>query len=73
MPLPTDILLAECDAPDGRQPLIAELDEPTLTYTIAARSACGKPWTLRRHVRTLRDARDWATAYWPPLRGLDQA
>ena len=73
MSLPSDILLAEHDAPDGRQLLIAELDELTLTYTIVARSACGKTRPLHRYVRTLRDARAWATAYRPPLRGLDEA
>ena len=73
MPLPTDILLTECDAPDGRQRLIAELDELTLTYTIVARGECGKTRALRRHVPTLRDARAWATAYRPRLSGLDEA
>jgi hypothetical protein len=65
MPLATDILLAEVDAPDGRQLLIAELDELTLTYTLVARSACGKTRRVRRHVRTLRDARHWASVYRP--------
>ena len=73
MPLPTDILLAEYDAPDGRQRLIAELDELTLTYTIVARSARGETRKLRPHVRTLRDARAWATAYHLPLCGVDEA
>ena len=72
MPLPTDILLAECEAPDGRQRLIAELDELTLTYTIVAQSACGETRRLRRHVPTLRAARAWATAYRPPRCGLDE-
>jgi hypothetical protein len=62
MPLQTDMLLAERDAPEGRQLLIAELDELTLTYTIVARSAGGQTQALRRYVHTLRDARAWASA-----------
>jgi hypothetical protein len=65
MRLPTDILLAEYDAPDGRRLVIAELDELTLTYTIVARSAGGKPRRLRRHFHTLADARAWANANRP--------
>jgi hypothetical protein len=65
MPLPTDILLAEYDAPEGRELVVAELDELTLTYTIVARSTRGQVRRLRRHVRTLRDARAWARAYRP--------
>jgi hypothetical protein len=60
MPLPTDILLAEYEAADGRRSLIAELDELTLTYTVVVRSPCGQTRTLRRYVPTLRDARKWA-------------
>jgi hypothetical protein len=60
MPLPTDILLAEYDAADGRRSLIAELDELTLTYTVVARSTCGHTRPLRRYVPTLREAREWA-------------
>jgi hypothetical protein len=73
MPATTDILLAECDAPDGRQRLVAELDEVTLTYTIVARSPRGRTRALRRHVRSLRDARAWAIAYRPPPAGGEDA
>jgi hypothetical protein len=73
MPSTTDIVLAECDAPDGRQLLVAELDELTLTYTIVARSSRGRTRALRRHVPSLRDARAWASAYRPSPTCLDDA
>jgi len=72
MPLPTDILLAEYDAPDGRELVVAELDELTLTYTIVVRSVRGEARRVRRHVRTLRDARAWASAYGSRRGDLDK-
>src|ERR1044072_8734796 len=72
MPFPTDILLAEYDAPDGRELVVAELDELTLTYTIVVRSVRGEARRVRRHVRTLRDARAWASAYGSRRGDLDK-
>ena len=73
MPLSTDILLAEYDAPDGRELVVAELDELTLTYTIVSRTQRGQVRRLRRHVRSLRDARAWARTYRPRRGDLGNA
>jgi hypothetical protein len=54
-----------CDYRVGRDHhrLYAALDELTLTYDIVQHELGGRPRPLRRHVRSLRDARQWACAY----------
>ena len=43
--------------------LWAVLDELTLTYTVLVRGPDGSSRALRRHVASLRDAREWARGY----------
>jgi hypothetical protein len=60
MPLPTDVLLCECETADGRRQLRAVLDELHLTYSIVESGPGDCVRELRRHVASLREARRWA-------------
>ena len=63
MPLSVDVLLYDYETPDGRCQLSAVLDELTLTYSVVELGAGGRTRKLRRHVRSLREARRWADDY----------
>lgn len=57
------IPLCEYEGPSGRVQLIAVLDEVTLTYSVVAGDSHGNGRPLRRHLPSLREAREWARAY----------
>ena len=63
MPLRVDVLLDDYETTDGRCQLSAVLDELTLTYSVVERGAGGRTRNLRRYVRSLREARRWASDY----------
>jgi hypothetical protein len=49
--------LYDYDTPDGPRQLTAVLDELTLTYSVVEHGVGGRTRKLRRHVRSLREAR----------------
>jgi hypothetical protein len=63
MPPPIDVLLCEYETADGRRQLRAVLDELHLTYSIVERGRADCTRELRRHVASLREARQWASAH----------
>ena len=62
MPVSIDVLLSETETAEGRRRLRAVVDELTLTYTIVEDSG-DRSRELRRHVRSLGDARRWAALH----------
>ena len=60
---PLDIPLCDYDSGDSRRRLSARLDELTLTYCVVERDPEDLVLSLKRHVLSLREARQWATAY----------
>jgi hypothetical protein len=63
MSKPIDVLLIEYDAAGGPVQLRAVLDELTLTYTVVDRSRGRRTRELRRHLSSLREARQWANRH----------
>jgi hypothetical protein len=61
--IPNELFLCDYERANGRWQLWARLDELTLTYNVVVRAPDGSSFALRRHVASIREAREWAGGY----------